>query len=396
MKLGIFLLTLGTVAIGTDLFVIAGILPYIANSFAVTLQAVGYLVTVFAIIYAIFGPILAMRTALWHKPKLLIASLGVFIAGEVISAFAINFYMLIVARVISAVGASLFTPVAFALAVTLAPGEKKGKALAIVSGGLILAMAIAVPIGTWISILLGWRVTYLFIAVIGIIADAGLALFLDGPSENNVPQVVRLPYYSLFRPSFVVSVLAYAFWGLAIFTIFPFLSLILSGIAQVQPVDVGYALMLFGTGSFIGVILGGHATDRWGHMKTAEISILVAVISLIISYLLLSESSLYFILSYFVFSTAIQGFMPSQLRRIVYFSSENSHQTALSINNSFLYIGIALGAVLGGNLFSYLPLSVLPLASSVGIIIALGLTLVSMKLERARSISLERAARNGE
>ncbi len=396
MKLGIFLLTLGAVAIGTDLFVIAGILPYIANSFAVTLQAVGYLVTVFAIIYAIFGPILAMRMALWHKPKLLIASLGVFIAGEVISAFAINFYMLIVARVISAVGASLFTPVAFVLAVTLAPEEKKGKALAIVSGGLILSMAIAVPIGTWISILLGWRVTYLFIAVIGIIADAGLALFLDGSSENNVPQVVRLPYYSLFRPSFVVAVLAYAFWGMAIFTIFPFLSLILSGIAQVQPVDVGYALMLFGTGSFIGVIFGGHATDRWGHMKTAEISILVAVISLIISYLLLSESSLYFILSYFVFSTAIQGFMPSQLRRIVYFSSENSHQTALSINNSFLYIGIALGAVLGGNLFSYFPLSVLPLVSSVGIIIALGLTLVSMKLERTRSISFKRAAGNGE
>ena len=396
MKLGIFLLTLGTVAIGTDLFVIAGILPYIANSFAVTLQVVGYLVTVFAIIYAIFGPILAMRTALWNKPKLLIASLGVFIAGEVISAFAINFYMLIVARVISAVGASLFTPVAFALAVTLAPEEKKGKALAIVSGGLILSMAIAVPIGTWISILLGWRVTYLFIAVIGIIADAGLALFLDGSSENNVPQVVRLPYSSLFRPSFVVAVLSYTFWGMAIFTIFPFLSLILSGITQVQPVDVGYALMLFGTGSFIGVILGGHATDRWGHMKTAEISILVAVISLIISYLLLSESSLYFILSYFVFSTAIQGFMPSQLRRIVYFSSENSHQTALSINNSFLYIGIALGAVLGGSLFSYFPLSVLPLASSVGIIIALGVTLVSMKLERARSISLKRAVGNGE
>ena len=396
MKLGIFLLTLGTVAIGTDLFVIAGILPYIANSFAVTLQAVGYLVTVFAIIYAIFGPILAMRMALWHKPKLLIASLGVFIAGEVISAFAINFYMLIVARVISAVGASLFTPVAFALAVTLAPEEKKGKALAIVSGGLILSMAIAVPIGTWISILLGWRVAYLFIAVIGIIADAGLALFLDGPSENNVPQVVRLPYSSLFRPSFVVAVLSYTFWGMAIFTIFPFLSLILSGITQVQPVDVGYALMLFGTGSFIGVILGGHATDRWGHMKTAEISILVAVISLIISYLLLSESSLYFILSYFVFSTAIQGFMPSQLRRIVYFSSENSHQIALSINNSFLYIGIALGAVLGGSLFSYFPLSVLPLASSVGIIIALGLTLVSMKLERTRSISFKRAAGNGE
>ena len=121
MKLSIFLLTLGTVAIGTDLFVIAGILPYIAGSFAVSVQTASYLVTVFAIIYAVFGPILAMRTTLWNKPKLLVMALGVFITGEAISALAINFYMLMAARVISAIGASLFTPVAFAVAVALVP-----------------------------------------------------------------------------------------------------------------------------------------------------------------------------------------------------------------------------------------------------------------------------------
>ena len=156
MKLSIFLLTLGTVAIGADLFVIAGILPYIAGSFAVSVQTASYLVTVFAIIYAIFGPILAMRTTLWNKPKLLVMALGVFITGEAISALAINFYMLMAARVISAIGTSLFTPVAFAVAVALVPEIQRGKVLALVSGGLILSMAIAVPIGTWISILFGW------------------------------------------------------------------------------------------------------------------------------------------------------------------------------------------------------------------------------------------------
>ena len=396
MKLSIFLLTIGTVAIGTDLFVIAGILPYIASSFAVSVQMASYLVTVFAIIYAIFGPILAMRTIQWHKPKLLVTALGVFIAGEAISALAINFYMLIAARVISAIGASLFTPVAFAIAVALVPEAKRGRALALVSGGLILSMAIAVPIGTWISLLFGWRFTYLFVVVMGIVADVGLAIVLETPLENRNPSIVRHTSSPLFRSPFLLAVSAYALWGMAIFSIFPFLSLILTGSLHVQPVDVGYALMLFGTGSFTGVILGGHATDRWGHVKAAEISISISVIALISSYFFISESSFWFVLSYFVFSMAMQGFMPSQLGRIVYFSPKNSHQTALSINNSMLYMGIALGTVLGGSLLDYFSISVLPLVSGICIIIALGLSLTSMKLEKARSISIKHTAEVGE
>ncbi|MHB1439463.1 MAG: MFS transporter [Cuniculiplasma sp.] len=396
MKLSIFLLTLGTVAIGTDLFVIAGILPYIASSFAVSVQTTSYLVTVFAIIYAIFGPILAMRTNLWHKQKLLVMALGVFIAGEVISSLAINFYMLIGARVISAIGASLFTPVAFAVAVALVPEAKRGRALALVSGGLILSMAIAVPIGTWISLLFGWRFTYLFVAVMGIIADGGLAIVLKVPLENRNPSIVLHPSSPLFRSSFLLAVSAYALWGMAIFSIFPFLSLILTGSLHVKPVDVGYGLMLFGTGSFIGVILGGHATDRLGHMKAAEISISISVIALISSYFFISESSFWFVPSYFVFSMAIQGFMPSQLRRIVYFSPKNSHQIALSINNSMLYMGIALGTVLGGGLLGYFSISILPLVSGICVIIALGLSLASMKLEKARLISIKQTSEFGE
>lgn len=396
MKVSIFLLTLGTVAIGTDLFVIAGILPYIAGSFAVSVQTASYLVTVFAIIYAIFGPIVAMKTTLWHKPKLLVTALGVFIAGEAISALAINFYMLIAARAISAIGASLFTPVAFAVAVALVPEVKKGRTLALVSGGLILSMVIAVPIGTWISLLFGWRFTYLFVVVMGIIADLGLAIVLEVPLENSNLSIVQPNSSPLFRSSFLLAVSAYALWGMAIFSIFPFLSLILTGSLHVQPVDVGYALMLFGAGSFIGVILGGHATDRYGHMKAAEISISISVIALISSYFLLSESSFWFVLSYFVFSMAMQGFMPSQLRRIVYFSPKNSHQTALSINNSMLYMGIALGTVLGGSLLGYFSISVLPLVSGICIIIALGLSLASMKLEKARLISIKQTVEFGE
>ena len=84
--------------------------------------------------------------------------------------------------------------------------------------------------------------------------------------------------------------------------------------------------------------------------------------------------------------------MPSQLRRVVYFSPKNSHQTALAINNSMLYIGIALGTVLGGSLFGYFSLSILPLVSGISVIIALGLSLTSWKLEKVRLISANQNA----
>ena len=371
MKSGLLFLTLGTLAIGTDLFIIGGILPYIAEAFLVSTSEAGYLVTVFAISYAIIGPVVIFKTNSISKRNLLLFSMAIFIVGELLAMTSFTFGMLLIARVLAAIGASIFTPVAFAVAVTLVPDDRRGRALSLVSGGLIISMAIAVPVGTWISLLFGWRLTYLFVAVIGIIAEIGILLGLEKTPVNRSSSLPRGVFASIIRPRFIAAVLSYAFWGMAIFTIYPFISLIITGNLDLPPVDVGYLLMVFGTGSFIGVLLGGYTTDRFGHVGTAKVSVLVSIIAVTFSSILLLHNSLWFIASYFVFGAAMQAYMPSQLRRIALMSQENAHSIALSVNNSMLYAGLAIGAVIGGEVLKHFSVTQLPMISVVIVLLTL-------------------------
>ena len=380
MKSGLLFLTVGTLAIGTDLFIIGGILPYIAEAFSLSASNAGYIVVVFAISYAIIGPLAILRTNSIPRRSLLLFSMAIFIFGELLLAMSSGFVMLLIARVIAAIGASVYTPVAFAVAVTLVPDEKRGRALSLVSGGLIISMAVAVPVGTWISILFDWRLSYLFVAVMGIIAEIGLFFVIEKTPVGRSPSLHRSVFTSFFRPRFLVAILSYAFWGMAIFSIFPFISLIITGNLHLQPADVGYLLMFFGIGSFIGVVFGGHFTDRFGHGRTAMISILISVVAVMFSWDLLLNDSLWFIASYFVFSAAMQAYMPSQLKRIVLISEENARQTALSINNSMLYTGIALGAVIGGIVLKQFSVSQLAIVSAVFISMTLIFSAFSLRI----------------
>ena len=387
MKPGILFLTIGTLAIGTDLFIIGGILPYVAEAFSISDSVAGYIVTVFAISYAVIGPLAALKTKLIPKRSLLLLSMAIFIVGELFSAISSSFGVLLIARIIAAVGASVYTPVTFAVAVMLVPDEKRGRALSLVSGGLIISMAIAVPMGTWISLLFGWRFTYLFIAVIGIIAETGLFFVLEKTPGNRLHSMPEGVYSSLFYPKFLAATLSYAFWGMAIFSIFPFLSLIITGNLHLQPFDVGYILMFFGAGSFIGLIFGGYTTDRFGHGRTTKISVLLSIMAAILSWILLMDNSPLFIASYFLFGMVMQAYMPSQLRRIILISEEKVHQIALSINNSMLYTGLALGAVVGGVILKHFSVTQLPAISVVFISLTLILSVFSWGSQKPSLIS---------
>ena len=150
----ILMLAVGTFALGTDVQVIAGILPTIAHDIAVPVATAGLLVTVFALTYALGSPTLATLTGSVARRRLLIGSLGVFVGANVLAALAQNFGVLVLARILAAGGAALYTPTASAVAVALAPTEKRGRALALVLGGITLAAVLGVPIGTLLGTLM--------------------------------------------------------------------------------------------------------------------------------------------------------------------------------------------------------------------------------------------------
>lgn len=185
----IFVLALGTFALGTDVFVIAGILPDIARDLNISVSAAGQQVTVFAIVYAVASPVLATLVSNFSQKRVLLYSLIGFILANVLCAMAPEYWTLMAARIMTAAFAALYTPSAYAAAASVAPPEKRGKALSMVLAGLTLSIVFGVPFGTWVGQTFGWRSTFLIVGLLGFVAFLGLASFL--------PEIPSPPVFSL-------------------------------------------------------------------------------------------------------------------------------------------------------------------------------------------------------
>src|ERR1700754_4221549 len=161
----LLILALGMFAMGTDNFVVAGILPSVALSLNTSVTLAGQMVTVYALSYAISAPIMATVAGGWPRKLLLVLALGIFVAGNIITALATDLGTVLWSRALAGFGAALFSATALGVASMLAAPEKRGKALATVTAGLTGATAMGAPLGTFIGGLGDWRSTLWFVAL---------------------------------------------------------------------------------------------------------------------------------------------------------------------------------------------------------------------------------------
>ncbi|MER6583895.1 MFS transporter, partial [Nonomuraea sp. NPDC001023] len=180
-------LALATFAVGTDSYVIAGLLPAIAADLRVSTPAAGQLVTVFALVMALSAPIMGALTGGLDRRTALLVALGVFVAGNAVTALGTGYEVVMIARVVTAVGAGMINSAASSAAGAIAPAERRGRALAFVLGGLTAATALGLPLGTLIG-RADWHVTLWAVAGVGLVAALGIAA--------GLPRV-RLPAASL-------------------------------------------------------------------------------------------------------------------------------------------------------------------------------------------------------
>src|SRR5215467_14611921 len=162
----IILLTLGMFALGTDAFIVAGVLPVIARETGVTAGLVGQLVTVFALTYGLGAPVLAATTSRWPRHRVLLGALGLLGLANLASALAPTFPILMLTRILAGCFAATYTPLAFGVGIELAPPAKRGRALALVVSGLNLATVLGAPFGTWIGEQFGWRLSFSLVALL--------------------------------------------------------------------------------------------------------------------------------------------------------------------------------------------------------------------------------------
>ncbi|MER7081185.1 MFS transporter, partial [Saccharopolyspora kobensis] len=167
VPLRVAVLALGTFAVGTDAFVVAGVLPEIAADLDVGIAQAGQLVTVFAIAYAVLSPVLATLTGAWPRRAVLLTALAVFVLGNIATALAPSYATVLATRVLAAAGASMFTPIAGAAAASLAPEGQRARAISLVVLGLTVSTALGVPLGTLLGSVTSWRGTMWFVAALG-------------------------------------------------------------------------------------------------------------------------------------------------------------------------------------------------------------------------------------
>lgn len=144
-------LALAMFAVGTDGFVIAGLLPQIAADLGVTTPAAGQLVTAFAIAFAVTAPVLGAATSRLDRRTTLLLALGIFVLGNIATALGTTYETVMIARIITAAGAGIIGSAAFSTAAAIAPTQRRGRALAFVMGGLTTATAVGLPVGTFIG-----------------------------------------------------------------------------------------------------------------------------------------------------------------------------------------------------------------------------------------------------
>jgi DHA1 family inner membrane transport protein len=351
----IYLVALGTFAIATDAFVIAGILPAIARSFHVTVGTAGQLVTIYALLYGFGAPLLAALLAPFSRQHVLIGALFGFSLANIASALAPSFGFLIGCRILAGVCAAVVSPTSYALAATLATDTTRGRALARIGFGSSTATVIGVPLGTWIGQVLGWPVTFGLIAVIAVLA--AIILSLVGVPSISTPSTISLGarFSLMLHPLLVLALLPTLFWSMAHFTLYTYVAPFLQ--QTTHDANISTLLLIWGAGNVVGNWLGGYIVDLVGSGRAIAVSLLVLAVTLS----LLPTTSTFLpgtIALLFLWGVAVWTTWPALQNRLHQRSPHLASQ-ALALNGSIDILGNAAGAGVGGLIVSTLPVQAL-------------------------------------
>jgi predicted MFS family arabinose efflux permease len=377
----LYWLALGTFAVGTESFMIAGLLPDMAADLHTSIVATGQLVTVFALAYALSSPVLTALTGTLHRRKLMIASLSAFAVANLLAWDAQNYWELMAARILLAAAAGLFVPGANALAGAIAGPERRGTALAIVNGGITLAVAFGVPLGAVIGDRLGWRMTFMGVAALSAAATAGLLVGLPRTIGADLPTAtLRERIHIARQPVVLMTLLVTTLWAMGAYTVYTYLALFVAKTTGLHGAQIGYVLFTWGVAAAVGVLIGGNAVDRFGPRRviipTLAVSILAFSVMSASAHGLSPEIALVPVLIGVVaWGIAHWCFYPAQQASLIGIAGLRGTPIVLSLNASFMYLGFSLGAALGSITLKVASVSDLGWSAALCEVAALALTI---------------------
>lgn len=340
----LLVLTSATFAVGTDGFLIAGILPDISRSLDVSPSVAGQLVTFFALAYALLSPVLAAATASWPRRRLLVTALLVFTLGNVIVAVAPDYGVAMAGRLVAAAGAAVVTPAATVVATGLVPPEQRGRALALVVAGLSAATALGAPLGTALGGAGHWRLSLWGVAALGIVAALGVAALLpETPRPPAVGLRRRLAPLRDIRIATVLSTTLLTLTGL--YTVYTYISLSFDRATDGSGNRLALLLVVFGLAATAGNLTAGSLTDRFGTRRVLTVALLACVVDFAL--MPWSGSGLpSALLAVAVWGVCGFGVLVPQQHRLISVSGAGA-PLSIALNATATYLGVGLSGVIG-------------------------------------------------
>ncbi|WP_406014078.1 MFS transporter [Streptomyces sp. NBC_00984] len=261
MPLALLALAIGAFGIGTTEFVIMGLLPEVAADFQVSIPTAGFLVTGYALGVVLGAPVMTALGTRVTRKRMLVLLMGLFVVGNVVSAVAPVFGVMLVGRVIASLAHGAFFGIGTVVAADLVAPRKKAGAIAMMFTGLTVANVVGVPLGTYIGQSVGWRTTFFAVAAIGVIGLLGVARLVPEQPRN---EGVRLrDELAAFRNVQVLLAMAMTVLGFGgVFAAITYITPMMTEIAGYSTSSVTWLLVLLGLGMVGGNLIGGKFADR--------------------------------------------------------------------------------------------------------------------------------------
>lgn len=336
----LLLLAAGAFIVGTGGFVIAGVLPGIAASLNITQSRASLLITIYAVIFAIASPLIAMATARMSRTTLMVSGLLLVTIGNVLTTTLPTFELVLVARAVGALGAAAFVPAATASAAAIVAPERRGRAIALVTAGFTGATALGAPIGTAIGAVAGWHASLWFVAALGIIVVVGLAALM-----RHVPlpavETVRQRFAPLANSSVLITLLTTLLIVTGQYSAYTFFGAFQDRATGGNGTILALLLFVYGVSATAGNLIAGSLADRIGNRRVLEVALAILIIDFLV--MPLAGAALWSsIVTIAIWGMSAWAALLAIQHRVVQISPG-----AIAWNSSATFFGIALSGPVG-------------------------------------------------
>lgn len=351
-NLPVVILIASSFMLGMSEFIVVGILPDIAADLKISEVTVGNLVSLFAFVYAPVTPLGSALSARFPRFATHLTLIGIFLAGNILCAFAPNYAVLVVARIMIALVSGTLVAVTMTYAPDVTTDRFRTKFIAWVFSGFSIASVVGVPVGTWVANTFGWRWAFHMINVLTIMLIVGMVVAL--PRNSHIVKIGFLPQFRLFFDRRIqLGVLDVVCGAAASYVFYTYLTPIMRDEVHVPEQYLSVGLVIFGAACLWSNLYGGKLADRGRgvepltHIRPIYCAHAVLMASLVVAHWVpVYGALLLVVLGMFMY-------LQNSASQVLYMdvasqSHPGSLNLAASLNSMSFNIGIAIGSAVGG------------------------------------------------